>query len=58
MIWNIENLNRCAEKIKTKITYLYFDMTGDKKEGIYRIFNENKNTNFECICKSEAFSLP
>ena len=34
---------------------LCIDMTKNKNEGKYRIFNESKNTYFECICESEAF---
>ena len=30
-------------------------MTKNKNEGKYRIFNESKNTNIECICETEAF---
>ena len=35
--------------------YLCFDMTKNKNEGKYRIFNESKNTYIECICETEAF---
>ena len=38
-----------------KFNYLCIDMTKNKNEGKYRIFNESKNTYIECICESEAF---
>ena len=38
-----------------KFNYLCFDMTKNKNDGKYRIFNENKNTYIECVCESESF---
>ena len=38
-----------------KFNYLYIDMTKNKKEGKYRIFNESKNKFVECIAETEAF---
>ena len=38
-----------------KFIYLCIDMTKNKNEGKYRIFNESKNTYIECIRESEAF---
>ena len=38
-----------------KINYLCIDMTKNKNEGKYRIFNESKNTYIECIPESEPF---
>ena len=35
--------------------YLCIDMTKNKNEGKYRIFNESKPTNIECIPESEPF---
>ncbi len=40
-----------------KYNYLYIDMTKNKNEGKYRIFNESKPTYFECICETEAFYI-
>ena len=45
----------CREPWTEQFYYLYIDMTTDRKEGKYRIFNESKNTYFENLCKSEAF---
>ena len=38
-----------------KFNYLCIDLAEIKKDGKYRIFNESKNTNKECICESEPF---
>ena len=38
-----------------KLNYLCIDMAKNKDKGIYRIFNENKTTNIECIPESEPF---
>ena len=38
-----------------KFTYLCIDMTKNKNEDKYRIFNESKNTYIECIPQSEPF---
>ena len=38
-----------------KYNYLCIDMTKNKNEGKYRIFNESKTTYIECICETEAF---
>ena len=38
-----------------KFNYLCIDMTKNKNEGKYRIFNESKNTYIECVCETEAF---
>ena len=46
----------CKTRVEN-FNYLYIDMTRDKKEGTYRIFNENKYTYFECICETEAFQI-
>ena len=40
-----------------KINYLCFDMSKNRNEGKYRIFNENKSTYSECICENEPFQL-
>ena len=34
---------------------LCIDITKNKNEGNYRIFNESKNTYIDCICETEAF---
>ena len=39
-----------------KFNYLCIDITKNKKEGKYRIFNERKNTYLECIPETEPFS--
>ena len=38
-----------------KFNYLCIDMTKDKNEGNYRIFNESKTTYIECITEIEHF---
>ena len=38
-----------------KFNYLCIDMTKNKNEGKYRIFNESKNTYLECIPETEPF---
>ena len=35
--------------------YLCIDMSKNKNDGKYRIFNENKTTYIDCICETEAF---
>ena len=54
MIYN-EFKEICRVAWSGKFNYLYIDMTKNKNEGEYRIFNENKNTYIECICETEAF---
>ena len=43
----------CRRAWSEKFNYLCFDLA--KKNGKYRVFNENKNTYNECICESEPF---
>ena len=38
-----------------KFNYLRIDMTKNKNEGKYRIFNEIKNTYIDCVFETEAF---
>ena len=38
-----------------RFNYLCIDMTKNKTEGKYRIFNESKTTYIECIPETEAF---
>ena len=45
----------CRAAWTEKFNYLCVDMTKNKNEGKYRIFNESKNTYIECFCKTEAF---
>ena len=45
----------CRVACSEKFNYLYIDMTKNKNEGKYRIFNESKNTYIECVCETEAF---
>ena len=52
---NDEFEEMCRVAWSEKINYLCIDMTKNKDEGKYRIFNESKNTYIECICETEAF---
>ena len=45
----------CHKAWDERFNYLCIDMTKNKNEGKYRIFNENKTTYFECIPESELF---
>ena len=45
----------CHKTWSEKFSYLCIDMTKNKNEGKYRIFNESKTTYFECIPESEPF---
>ena len=45
----------CSFAWSEKFNYLCIDMTKNKNEGKYRIFNESKNTYIDCICETEAF---
>ena len=45
----------CHKAWDEKFNYLCIDMTKNKNEGKYRIFNESKTTYIECICETEAF---
>ena len=45
----------CRVAWSEKFNYLCIDMTKNKNEGKYRIFNESKNTYIECVCETEAF---
>ena len=44
-------------KWSEKFNYLCFDMTENKIEGKYSMFNERKNTYIESICATEAFKI-
>ena len=45
----------CRLAWSKKFNYLYIDMTKNKNEGKYRVYNESKNTYIECIPESEPF---
>ena len=45
----------CHKAWDERFNYLCIDMTKNKNEGKYRIFNESKTTYFECIPESEPF---
>ena len=45
----------CRVAWSEKYNYLCIDMTKNKNEGIYRIFNESKPIYIECIPASEPF---
>ena len=45
----------CRGAWSEKFNYLCTDMTKNKNEGKYLIFNENKNIYIECVCGTEAF---
>ena len=52
---NDEFKQMCHKAWDEKYNYLCIDMTKNKSEGKYLIFNESKNTYIECICETEAF---
>ena len=41
----------CRTDWSDKFNYLCIDMSKNKNEVKYRIFNESKNTYIECICE-------
>ena len=45
----------CHKAWDEKYNYLCIDMTENKNEGKYRIFNESKPTYIECICETNPF---
>ena len=45
----------CHKAWDEKYNYLCIDMTKNKTDGKYRIFNESKTTYIECICETEPF---
>ena len=45
----------CHKAWDEKYNYLCIDMTKNKNEGKYRIFNESRTTYIECICATETF---
>ena len=45
----------CHKAWDERFNYLCIDMTKNKNDGKYRIFNENRPTYIDCICETEAF---
>ena len=45
----------CSFAWSERFNYLCIDMTKNKNEGNYRIFNEKKTTSIECIPETEPF---
>ena len=45
----------CHKAWSERYNYLYADMTKNKNEGKYRIFNESKTTYIDCIPETEPF---
>ena len=45
----------CHKAWSEKFNCLCIDMTKNKDEGKYRIFNESKNAYIDCVCETEAF---
>ena len=45
----------CHKAWDEKYNYLCIDITKNKNEGKYRIFNESKTTYIDCICETEPF---
>ena len=45
----------CRVAWSENFNYLCIDMTENKNEGKYLIFNESKNTYIECNCETEPF---
>ena len=46
---------KCHKAWNERFNYFCIDITKNKNEGKYRIFNERKTTNIECISESEPF---
>ena len=45
----------CHKAWDERYNYLCIDMTKNKNEGKYRVFNESKPTYIECICETNPF---
>ena len=45
----------CRVAWSEKFNYFCFGMTKNKNGSKYRIFNESKNTYFECFCELKLF---
>ena len=50
-----EYKERCRVAWSEKFNYLRIDMTKNKNEGKYRIFNESKTIYIDCIPETEHF---
>ena len=50
-----EYTEMCHKSWSERFNYLCIDMTKNKNEFEYRIFNGSKTTNIECIPKNEPF---
>ena len=46
---------RCHKAWDERYNYLCIDMTKNKNDGKYRIFNESKTTYIDCIPETEPF---
>ena len=58
MMGFMTNWKKCVIKFGVKeltLYYLCFDTKKNKNEGKYRVFNESKNTYFECVSGREPF---
>ena len=47
----------CREAWREIFNYFCIELTKNRNERKYRICSENKNTDIEFICESEAFGL-
>ena len=45
----------CRFAWSERFNYICIDMNKDKNDAKYRIFNESKNTYFDCIPETESF---
>ena len=52
---NDEFKQMCQKAWDERFNYLCIDITKNKNEAKYRIFNESKNTYIECIPETKAF---
>ena len=52
---NDEFKEMCHKTWSERFNYLCIDMTKNKDDGKYRIFNESKTTYVECIPETEPF---
>ena len=50
-----ENKQMCHKAWDEKYNHLFIDMTKNRNEGKYRIFNESKTTYIDCISETEPF---
>ena len=45
----------CHKAWSERFNYLFIDMTKNRDNGKYRIFNESKTTYIDCIAETEPF---